>query len=811
MANYIVTGAGGQPNNSGVNQLYIQSGTSGGVAQYVYGGDYLFLRYNGFGWEIYDDYAGIVHYANNSGANGGIPPSTGWYPYEANEPSPTVAAESSIPQAPVTTKPSYPSALNADAINNGLVGCWIFNEGSGTVAHDLSSNLNNGTLNGPVWSNDTINPLLSFQSGSQVDIASATPLLLTTNSSIATTVITGPSAGTTYPVIFAVMGTSGTDGYQITWRTVVDSFGNNEFMYNVRVSGRSWGQDWVKSNVIPAPNTRYNIVATRNGTTGVIKIYINGTLAGTFNGGTSALTFGTSPVAQIGDGVGNSSAFWTGKIDNVRVWNRELSSFEVSSLNANPYLGIASTSPPPPAPPAPTPPAPVPSPPSPPTGTGPLPPPTPPTPTPAPTPPSPPTGTGPLPPPPPPPTPPPLTPPSGTGTGSGHCCRFYCENGLVKGICDVPCGDGQTYNGYALYDTPEAAGANCFTGTGPVPPTPTPPPPPPVPPPIPPTETGNPPTPPPAPPAPPPTPPTGTGPLPPPPAPTPTPPVPPAPTPTPPTPPPLTPAPPPTGTGSAPHCCKFYCENGVVKGICDIPCSDTTYNGFAVYDTSEGAAIACGTGTAPTPLPPTPTPPTPSPPTPPTPTPLPPTPSPPPTPPPAPPTPPPAPPTPPPAPPTPPPAPPIPTPPTPPVPPTPTTNWYCVVKYNPFFRGAAQGNPTTLAAAGYTVLNGPHSSEAIASNACNRSNCQPIEPPEPIWINRLTTSVQTQAPSNDLCIDYYRIRVRYAFDENWFYPTVVPVGGSDPIIQIAPNQQVRLTNLDQCRKLYGQWMAYKVV
>ena len=39
----------------------------------------------------------------------------------------------------------------------GLVGYWNFNEGSGNTVNDLTSNGNNGTINGASWSTQTPN------------------------------------------------------------------------------------------------------------------------------------------------------------------------------------------------------------------------------------------------------------------------------------------------------------------------------------------------------------------------------------------------------------------------------------------------------------------------------------------------------------------------------------------------------------------------------------------------------------------------------------------------------------------------------
>lgn len=43
------------------------------------------------------------------------------------------------------------SKLNTtDLLAYGLIGCWKLNEGTGTTAYDLTTNANNGTLNGGV-------------------------------------------------------------------------------------------------------------------------------------------------------------------------------------------------------------------------------------------------------------------------------------------------------------------------------------------------------------------------------------------------------------------------------------------------------------------------------------------------------------------------------------------------------------------------------------------------------------------------------------------------------------------------------------
>ena len=45
----------------------------------------------------------------------------------------------------------------SNPITKGLVGCWLFNEGSGDKVYDLSGNGNTGTLTGMAFPSTTIN------------------------------------------------------------------------------------------------------------------------------------------------------------------------------------------------------------------------------------------------------------------------------------------------------------------------------------------------------------------------------------------------------------------------------------------------------------------------------------------------------------------------------------------------------------------------------------------------------------------------------------------------------------------------------
>jgi hypothetical protein len=91
--------------------------------------------------------------------------------------------------------------------------------------------------------------------------------------------------------------------------------------------------EWVHSAAYPA-NAWYHVVSAVSKTAGTVKLYVNGTLQGTasFAAGTAAREYDAVPF-RIGKGQ-NSPANWVadGKVDQVRFYNRELSSGEVDDL-----------------------------------------------------------------------------------------------------------------------------------------------------------------------------------------------------------------------------------------------------------------------------------------------------------------------------------------------------------------------------------------------------------------------------------------------------------------------------------------------
>lgn len=209
-------------------------------------------------------------------------------------------------------------AVKAHAdITTGLIGLYTFDEGSGTTASDTSGGGHTGTLtNGPIWITGHIGAgALSFDG---VD-----DLVSTESDFIGTT------AGTYSVWVYAKSEGENSLGFIIT------NGGATQFGLGL-CSARSPGltsnnsANNACSDVTSiAYNTWYLVTVTRN-ISGTANLYINGVLSGTANQNSGTPQSGTTNVM-----IGNSafaSRTWDGYIDDVRIYNRELSASDVLQL-----------------------------------------------------------------------------------------------------------------------------------------------------------------------------------------------------------------------------------------------------------------------------------------------------------------------------------------------------------------------------------------------------------------------------------------------------------------------------------------------
>lgn len=204
----------------------------------------------------------------------------------------------------------------------GLVGYWKFDEGTGTTAGDSSWNGHSGNLaNAPTWGTGRVGSYaLSFSDGSNQYVNAGNPAILNfLDNTRAITV-----SAWVYPT--ANSGHS-SDQWGIASKL---AYPNSGWWLDMRNTGKMhFGTcDGTSHNVYTTTTIPLNqwshVVGWSNGTTN--KVYINGVEAGSSASGTlkdSSSNFSIS----TGTGYG-----FTGKIDDVRVYNRALSASEISAI-----------------------------------------------------------------------------------------------------------------------------------------------------------------------------------------------------------------------------------------------------------------------------------------------------------------------------------------------------------------------------------------------------------------------------------------------------------------------------------------------
>lgn len=231
------------------------------------------------------------------------------------------------------------NANHREVLTNGLVGYWTFDgrdikwSDTGTEIKDISGNGNHGDALGSLATTSvipgTLGQALSFNGSSDyVDIGTladtATTSAFTVSAWIYQSSLVSGSIVTrskdTNP--FWLVDSNDTYGGSDDIRTFIESGSGDNFGYttdNVHSSG-SW-EHWVSV-----------FDGTLSGNANRLKLYKNGTQ--------QSLTFiGTIPAATVSSGTVHAniggyynSASWNGKIDDVRIYNRALSSSEVANL-----------------------------------------------------------------------------------------------------------------------------------------------------------------------------------------------------------------------------------------------------------------------------------------------------------------------------------------------------------------------------------------------------------------------------------------------------------------------------------------------
>ncbi|MFH0908687.1 MAG: LamG domain-containing protein [bacterium] len=214
-------------------------------------------------------------------------------------------------------------ASGALSAQGGLVGHWKLDEGSGTIANDVSGNQNNGMLiNGPAWTTgkrgcalqfDGVNDHVNMGNPPVFNIAKALTIEAWVNSE---------NAGGNQPVVVK----DGPNGGCYWFGVYQGGFG-----LLLSDNGNGWKSLGLTKGSI-ANNTWYHLAVTWDGSTW--RCYQDGkeVLSGSYNG---TLSPSASPL-HIGQNSSSGTTHFKGRIDEVKVFDRALSQQEIAEQYSGP-------------------------------------------------------------------------------------------------------------------------------------------------------------------------------------------------------------------------------------------------------------------------------------------------------------------------------------------------------------------------------------------------------------------------------------------------------------------------------------------
>jgi RHS repeat-associated protein len=220
----------------------------------------------------------------------------------------------------ITAEPGSSGGLSA-----GLAGYWKFDENSGTMAADSSSSNNTGTLaSGAAWNAGQSGSAVNLDGADDyVQVGAPSSLVMTSAASFSAWIYpTGAGSDATYGGTIVSK-----EGEYLLVR-----FPNGSIRWAFANTTPGWA--FIDTGATAPLNQWTHVAVTYD--SGVVKTYINGTLANTYNGAGSIGDANTSQNDFRIGGRQNISEYFQGRIDEVRVYNRALSASEVSGLSGAP-------------------------------------------------------------------------------------------------------------------------------------------------------------------------------------------------------------------------------------------------------------------------------------------------------------------------------------------------------------------------------------------------------------------------------------------------------------------------------------------
>jgi hypothetical protein len=221
----------------------------------------------------------------------------------------------------IITPNIFVKAVKAD-LTTGLVGYWNFDEGDGTIAYDSSGYGNDGTITGASWTTSgIIDGGLEFDgSGDYIIVTDSASLDITNEITISIWVKFYSISSSEPPFIIYKRGDGGNSDE--IYKLGVDDYGIGEIDFRINSNP-------VQGGSLTTLNW-YHIAATFNGTTKIIYLDAN-PVADEIQSVTIQTSNRNLYIGADHDSTGFNQ-FFDGVIDDVRIYERALSSNEIISL-----------------------------------------------------------------------------------------------------------------------------------------------------------------------------------------------------------------------------------------------------------------------------------------------------------------------------------------------------------------------------------------------------------------------------------------------------------------------------------------------
>jgi hypothetical protein len=216
---------------------------------------------------------------------------------------------------------------------------WEFEDGAGTTTADSSGSANSGNLLGsPVWTTSGHTAKAITFDGVDDRVSTTTPPIRTdlgfTVSAWAYLASTGD-----YRTVVSQDGTN-IGGFFLEYDAVVSRWAMS--MYTSDSTGATLHQ--ATSTAAPTLNTWTHLVGVYDATAGKLRLYVNGALQGTVAHSAAWNATGTFAVGRSRWG-GVNGSFFSGRIDEPRVYQRALGADEIADLSSATVRPVRATAP----------------------------------------------------------------------------------------------------------------------------------------------------------------------------------------------------------------------------------------------------------------------------------------------------------------------------------------------------------------------------------------------------------------------------------------------------------------------------------